>query len=80
LDRHTRILVRAVAEQWSGVNIVAKEPSDAWIISGIAGYLADIFMKKLAGNNQYRWEQRMAAEKIYDLDVDRPSLAQQGSL
>ncbi|USW54770.1 Putative peptidase M4/M1, CTD superfamily, transcription initiation factor TFIID subunit 2 [Septoria linicola] len=80
LDRHTRILIRAVAEQWSGVNIVAKEPADAWIISGIAGYLTDVFMKKLAGNNQYRWEQKVAAEKIYDLDVDRPSLAQQGDL
>ncbi|KAM3420333.1 hypothetical protein BST61_g3614 [Cercospora zeina] len=80
LDRHTRILVRAVAEQWSGVNIVPKEPSDAWVIAGVAGYLTDAFMKKLAGNNQYRWEQKLAAERVYDLDVDRPSLAQLGSL
>ncbi|KAF2217427.1 hypothetical protein CERZMDRAFT_108167 [Cercospora zeae-maydis SCOH1-5] len=80
LDRHTRTLVRAVAEQWSGVNIVPKEPSDTWVIAGITGYLTDVFMKKLAGNNQYRWEQKLAAERVYDLDVDRPSLAQLGSL
>ncbi|SMQ51313.1 unnamed protein product [Zymoseptoria tritici ST99CH_3D7] len=80
LDRNTRILVRAVAEQWSGVNIVPKEPTDAWVIAGIAGYMTDVFMKKLAGNNQYRWEQKIASEKVYDLDVDRPSIQQLGSL
>lgn len=80
LDRHTRILVRAVAEQWSGVNLVPKESSDAWVTAGISGFLTDVFMKKLAGNNQYRWEQKLAAEKVYDLDVDRPSMAQLGSL
>jgi transcription initiation factor TFIID subunit 2 len=80
LDRNTRILVRAVADQWSGVNIVPKELSDSWAVAGIAGYLTDAFMKKLSGNNQYRWEQKLAAEKVYDLDVDRPSIHQLGPL
>lgn len=80
MHRNTHTLVRAVAEQWSGVNIIPKEPTDAWAVAGIAGYVTDIFMKKLAGNNQYRWEQRQASERVYDLDVDRPSIHQLGTL
>lgn len=80
LDRNTRILVRAVADQWCGVNIVPKEPSDTWVIAAIAGYMTDQYMKKLAGNNQYRWEQKLAADKVFDLDADRPSIHQLGGL
>lgn len=80
LDRNTRILVRAVADQWCGVNIIPKEPSDTWAIAGIAGYMTDQYMKKLAGNNQYRWEQKLASDKVYDLDADRPSIHQLGAL
>lgn len=80
LDRHTRILIRAVADQWSGVSIVPSKPTDAWAVAGIAGYLTDVYMKKLAGNNQYRWEQKLAAEKVYELDVDRPSIQEMGRL
>ncbi|KAK4629039.1 Transcription initiation factor TFIID subunit 2 [Fulvia fulva] len=80
IDRNTRILVRAVADQWSGVNIIPREPTDAWAVAGIAGYLTDVFMKKLSGNNQYRWEQKLASEKVYDLDVDRPSIQDHGYL
>ena len=80
LDKNTRVLIRAVADQWSGVNIVPRNRNDAWVIAGIAGYMTDVFMKKLAGNNEYRWQQKIAAEKVYDLDVDRPSIWQLGNL
>ncbi|KAF1819624.1 uncharacterized protein K489DRAFT_412924 [Dissoconium aciculare CBS 342.82] len=80
LDRHTRILVRAVANQWSGVNIIPKALEDTWVTSGIAGFMTDLFMKKLAGNNEYRWQQKLAAEKVYELDVDRPSIWHLGPL
>lgn len=80
LDRNTRILVRAVADQWCGVNIIPKEPPDAWAIAGIAGYMTDQYMKKLAGNNQYRWEQKLACDKVFELDADRPSIHQLGAL
>jgi transcription initiation factor TFIID subunit 2 len=80
LDRHTRVLVRAVANQWSGVNIIPKQLEDTWVTSGIAGFMTDLFMKKLAGNNEYRWQQKLAAEKVYELDVDRPSIWHLGPL
>jgi len=80
LHKNTRVLIRALADQWSGVNIVPNKPEDAWAVAGIAGYMTDHFMKKLAGNNQYRWEQKLASERVYDLDADRPSIHQLGPL
>lgn len=80
LNRNSKILIRAVADQWMGVNAIPKDPEDAWIVAGIAGYMTDQFSKKLLGNNEYRWTQKQAADKVYELDVERPSLQQLGSL
>jgi transcription initiation factor TFIID subunit 2 len=80
LTQNTKILIRAVADQWMGVNAIAKTPADAWIVAGIAGYMTDQFSKKLLGNNEYRWTQKQAADKVYELDVERPSLQQLGDL
>ncbi|EMC95508.1 hypothetical protein BAUCODRAFT_123936 [Baudoinia panamericana UAMH 10762] len=78
LEPTTRTIIRAVAEQWAGVSVIAKEPSDAWVVSGIAGYMSDLYGKTLLGNNAYRWQQKLAAEKVYELDADRPSISQHG--
>ena len=80
LTPNTKILIRAVADQWMGVNAIAKTPADAWIVAGIAGYMTDQYSKKLFGNNEYRWTQKQAADKVYELDVERPSLQQLGDL
>lgn len=80
LTPNTRTLIRAVADQWMGVNAIAKDSADAWIIAGIAGYMTDQFSKKIFGNNEYRWSQKLAADKVYELDVERPSLQQLGAL
>ena len=78
--RNTRTLVRTLADQWAGVHVIANEPQDAWVVAGIAGFMTDLYMKKLAGNNEFRWKQKLAAEKVYELDVDRPSIRQLGEL
>ncbi|KAK5130051.1 hypothetical protein LTR08_002525 [Meristemomyces frigidus] len=78
LETNTRVIIRTVADQWMGVNVVAKEPTDAWIVAGIAGYMTDLYGKTLFGNNAYRWQQKLAAEKVYDMDADRPSIFQHG--
>lgn len=80
LTRNTRKLTRAVADQWMGVNVIAKESTDAWIVAGIAGFMTDLFGKRLFGNNEYRWAQKLASEEVYNLDADRPSLHQLGTL
>jgi len=78
LDTHTRTIMLALATQYSGVNIIAQESSDIWVIVGIAGFLADMFMRKLAGNNEYRFRQRLAADKLFEQDISRYSLHQLG--
>lgn len=78
LDSHTRVITRALASQYSGINVIAKEPSDFWVITGIAGFMTDIFMKKIAGNNEYRFAQKLAADRVHEMDVDRYSVHQLG--
>jgi len=80
LEKNTRIIIRTVADQWMGVNVIAKEPTDAWAVAGIAGFMTDLYGKILFGNNAYRWQQKLASEKVYELDVDRPSISQLGHL
>lgn len=80
LYRNTRLLVRTLADQWMGVNIVAQEALDEWVVAGIAGFMTDLYMKELSGNNEFRWQQKLAAEKVYELDADRPSIRALGEL
>lgn len=80
LDRVTRQLVHAIASQWMGINIVPKEPADTWVVVGVSCFMTDIFMKKLCGNNEYRFRQKQASDRILDLDVARPSLYDTGAI
>lgn len=63
-----------------GINIVPKEPSDIWVVVGIAYYITDIFMKKLSGNNEYRFHQKKASDRVSELDIARPSLHDTGAI
>ena len=80
LDRVTRQLVHALAVQWMGINIVPRNPSDFWVVVGVAYFITDVFMKKLCGNNEYRYNQKRAADRVVELDIDRPSLHDSGAL
>ena len=80
LNRVSRQLVHALASQWIGIDIIPKDPSDTWVIVGIAYFITDVFIKKLSGNNEYRYNQKMAADRVVKLDVNRPSLFDTGAL
>ena len=75
----TRELVFALASQWSGVNITPAEPMDLWAVTGIAYYITDMFLRKLSGNNEYRYQQKIASRKVCKMDVGRPSIHESGS-
>lgn len=79
LDQNTRALVHGLASQYVGVNIIPREATDMWTITGISYYMTDMFMKKLAGNNEFRFRQKLASEKVFELDVERFSIHQLGS-
>lgn len=74
----TRHLVHALSCQWIGVNIIPKEPVDTWVTVGVAWYITDTFMRKLCGNNEYRFRLKQAADRVCDLDYERPSIYDMG--
>ena len=78
IDDVTRVLVHALASQWSGVYIIPKMPKDSWVVVGIAYFITDLFIKKICGNNEYRFRQKKAAVKVCGMDVSRPSLSEMG--
>lgn len=71
----TEALTVALTTQWCGVNIVPRTWKDTWLTQGLAIYMAALFMKRLMGNNEYRYRFKRLAETICDEDVGRPPLA-----
>lgn len=80
LESVTRSLAFSLAQQWTGINIIPREMTDAWATIGMACFMTDLLMKKLCGNNDYRFWQKQQAARICEMDVDRPSLTNLGPL
>ncbi|KAG8527082.1 uncharacterized protein KY384_008511 [Bacidia gigantensis] len=80
IESVTRQLVHALATQWIGIDIVAKELRDTWAIVGIAYFMTDMFLKKLFGRNDHRYRHKRVSDRVVELDVKRPSLMGMGSL
>ncbi|KAL5336739.1 hypothetical protein BJX70DRAFT_268200 [Aspergillus crustosus] len=76
----TRAITHALAVQWIGVNIVPKEPADTWVTVGVAWYITDTFMRKLCGNNEYRFRLKQMSDRVCDLDYERPSIYDMGNI
>ncbi|KAI9934599.1 hypothetical protein MW887_000215 [Aspergillus wentii] len=76
----TRSLVHALSCQWIGVNIIPKEPVDTWVTVGVAWYITDTFMRKLCGNNEYRFRHKQMSDRVCDLDYERPSIYDMGTI
>lgn len=80
LDTVPRLLTEALAAQYSGIALVAREAADAWLIAGIRSFMADGFMKMLAGNNEYRYRQKLNSDRVHELDRNRPALHGMGPI
>lgn len=68
------IISKALASQWSGVSLVPKTWNDIWVTNGIAGYMAQCFIRKLMGGNEYRFMLRRRTEEICARDIGMPPL------
>lgn len=77
---NTRTLVHALASQYAGISFSAKDTTDSWCIVGMAYFMTDLFLKYLCGNNEYRYRQKLAAERVCELDYERPPLHSLGSI
>jgi len=45
-------LVRALAQQWMGVWLRPKVPSDDWLLQGLCAHLTNLFIGKYLGRNE----------------------------
>ncbi|CAI8610202.1 unnamed protein product [Vicia faba] len=65
----TRVkLAYALARQWFGVYITPESPNDEWLLEGLAGFLADFFIKKHLGNNEARYQRYKANCSVCKVD------------
>ena len=73
----TEILSVALAEQYSGVNVLPKTLNDIWCVSGIARYMSNQFLKKLFGVNYYNFTFQKRCDLLCELDLGKRPLANQ---
>ena len=78
-QENTRKLVHAIASQWCGINIIPEAPADTWVTIAIAQYMTDLFMRDLCGNNEYRYRIKQRADRIHEIDRERPSMYDMGN-
>ena len=45
-------LVKALAQQWMGVWLRPRVPSDDWLLQGLAAHLTNLFIAKYLGRNE----------------------------
>ena len=62
-------LGHALACQWAGINIIPKSWSDLWLVNGLSLYITGLFMRKLFGNNDYRFRLKKDMQRVVDWDV-----------
>ncbi|KAL5494783.1 hypothetical protein ACEPAI_245 [Sanghuangporus weigelae] len=63
-----QILMHSLAYQWIGINIIPKTWSDLWLVNGLGLYIAGLCLKKLMGNNEYRFRLKKDVERVLELD------------
>lgn len=59
----------ALACQWTGVNIIPKMWSDLWLVNGLGLYITGLFMRKLFGNNDYRFRLKKDIQRVLEWDI-----------
>ncbi|KAL2915675.1 hypothetical protein HK105_204860 [Polyrhizophydium stewartii] len=67
-------LTRALASQWFGHYMAPNRWTDTWVIVGFANYMASQFMRKMFGNNEFKYRIQQDVERVCTLDVNQPPL------
>lgn len=75
----TRKLVLTLTSQWIGINMIPNTRNDMWLVVGMAHYMTDLFMKRICGNNEYRFRTKTMSDKLIELDVGRPPIFELGA-
>ncbi|KAG5636972.1 hypothetical protein H0H81_006217 [Sphagnurus paluster] len=63
------VLAHALACQWAGINILPKNWSDTWLVNGLSLYITGLFLRKLLGNNEYRFRLKKDMQRVLEWDI-----------
>ena len=66
---------RAVARQWFGVLMRPRTPADAWLVEGLAGYFADLFLRRFLGKNELRFRSGTLPTNVTEACIAQIGLA-----
>ncbi|KAG7664263.1 taf2 [[Candida] subhashii] len=66
----TEVLLTSIATQWSGINIAPQTFNDMWCTIGISHFMANSYIKKLMGTNEYRYKIKRAIDELVIQDTD----------
>ena len=69
-----RKLAHALATQWLGIHVIPNQPVDRWVTIGLSHYMTGLYIKSVFGNNDYHFRQKTLADKLTELDVQRPPI------
>ncbi|KAI1321818.1 hypothetical protein EDD11_000094 [Mortierella claussenii] len=69
-----KLLTQALAQQWFGIHIVPKSWPDIWIMVGLTNFVTSLFLRKMFGNNEYRFRMKKDIERCCAIDRDRAPL------
>lgn len=61
-------LSHALACQWVGINIQQKTWSDTWLVNGLGLYITGLYLRKLLGNNEYRFRLKKDMDRVIEMD------------
>lgn len=63
-----QLLSHALACQWAGISIQPKAWADTWLVNGLALYITGLFLRKLFGNNEYRFRLKKDMQRVLERD------------
>ena len=72
------ILCHAMTYQWIGINIIPRSWADTWLINGVSLHISSLFLRRIWGNNEYRFRLRKDMERLTAWDIGMPPLFQAG--
>ncbi|EST05572.1 Bromodomain protein [Kalmanozyma brasiliensis GHG001] len=74
-----QVLSHAIAFQWVGINIIQATWADTWLVNGLSLYMNGLFLRRLMGNNEYRFRLKKDLDRLCAWDIGMPPLYEAGS-
>lgn len=74
-----QILSHAIAFQWVGINIIQATWADTWLVNGLGLYINGLFLRRLMGNNEYRFRLKKDLDRLCAWDIGMPPLYEAGA-